>query len=186
MKIFQPTSEKKLLLIGLGNPGKEYDLTRHNAGYLFLDEIISIMSEKKAGSEKKSTHDMLLQTFPATGLMLLKPLTYMNRSGVAAKAIVKNTNIRHDQILLVHDDLDIKFGKYKLQLEKSPREHKGVKSVEQELGFKDFWRLRIGIDNRTDKKISGEAYVLQKFTHDERKLLAEEFTLILKQHFTFS
>lgn len=89
----------------------------------------------------------------------------MNRSGIAVRAVINKFDI--DGFVLAHDDLDIPLGKYKIQKEKSPKGHNGVISVESNLGTSDFLRVRIGIENRGERKIPGEDYVLQKYTEEE-------------------
>jgi PTH1 family peptidyl-tRNA hydrolase len=180
---FKLKSEQKKLLTGLGNPGKEYDGTRHNAGFLFLDFVTEFYELAEKQSKTESTALGELTYYPGLQLYLLKPATYMNLSGKAVAETIKYNNIGAEQLLLVHDDLDVMLGKYKLQLAKSPREHKGVLSVEQTLGIINFWRLRIGIDNRTERRMTGEDYVLGKFTPEELQILRTTFTEIVKTNF---
>lgn len=164
------------LIVGLGNPGKEYENTRHNAGFLFIDYLLAkedIISE--SGEKFKSS---VVYKY-SKDLLLVKPQTFMNNSGLAVKELVKwhKINIKND-LLLVHDDLDIKLGKFKLQFAKSPRDHNGVISTEQHLGTTHFNRLRIGVDSRIDRRIDGEKYVLQRFCEEELVLLKETFDKI--------
>ena len=89
----------------------------------------------------------------------------MNKSGIAVKRIMEKFSI--NQFVLLHDDLDIQLGKYKIQREKSPKGHNGVLSVEQALGSTDFWRVRIGIESREGRNIPGEEYVIRKYSRKE-------------------
>ncbi len=156
---------KKKLILGLGNPEDEYLLTRHNTGYMFIDFLLEEFKDNDI-KERRIKSTIIHQV--RDDLVLAKPLTFMNNSGISVKEIVKWLNIDLDEdFILVHDDLDISLGKYKLQFKKSPRDHNGVKSVEQHLGTTGFKRLRIGIDNRKNKNISGEKYVLQRFSEEE-------------------
>lgn len=135
------------LVVGLGNPGSKYVNTRHNAGFLVADKL--------------SDNDFLL----------LKPDKFMNRSGVVLKAFLKkHPKIEFKDIYMVHDDLDIELGKYKITFGKGPKVHNGLKSIYEQLGSKDFWHVRIGIDNRlkTGFKGTGEDYVLSNFRPEER------------------
>jgi PTH1 family peptidyl-tRNA hydrolase len=96
----------------------------------------------------------------------------MNESGVFVKKLVDQYKLEPSNLYIAHDDLDIPLGAYKIQLGVGPKVHNGVNSVEEELGTKDFWRVRIGVDNRKpDDRTSGEEYVLQDFTAEERKAL---------------
>lgn len=144
------------LLVGLGNPGTKYFHTRHNAGYLFLDYL----------SQKIS----LGQT-----VKTLKPDTYMNQSGQAVAKAMGFFKLSTDDLLVVHDDLDLRLGEFKLQFGKGPKQHNGVESIEQRLGTTQFWRLRLGIDNReAQKRTPGESYVLQNFSEQELKILQSQ------------
>lgn len=129
-----------------------------------------------------------------TKIVLAKPQTFMNRSGEAVKALVKRYEKGVDSVnyqlqitndlYLAHDDLDLPFGHFKIQQGKGPELHYGVNSVEQHLKTKDFWRVRIGIDGRTDEnRISGETYTLQNFTSTEKQLLEELFAQIVLELF---
>lgn len=161
-----------LLITGLGNPGKEYEYTPHNAGFLCLESLKRNIFEKGYDvsdweNEEKLFHSEISKVKEGGELIciLQKPLTYMNKSGSAVKSIMKKFNV--DQFVLLHDDLDIQLGKYKIQREKSPKGHNGVLSVEQALGSTDFWRVRIGIENRGDRNIPGEEYVIREYSKKE-------------------
>jgi len=139
------------LIIGLGNTGEAYKNTRHNVGYLFVDEF----------SKKKNT-----------SFVVKKTDTFMNDSGSFVKKLVDKYKVDLDDLYVVYDDLDILLGSYKIQKGKSPKDHNGIKSVDEKLGTKDYWHVRIGIDNRpNDNKPMGEEYVLQNFTDEERKTI---------------
>lgn len=163
------------LIVGLGNPGKDYFNTRHNAGFLFLDSLAtSFLEEKKFKSEICITNSF-------NKVIYSKPLTFMNNSGEAVKAIASFYKIKPSDILIVHDDLDIKLGDYKLQFNKGPKVHNGILSIENHLNTSEFWRLRIGIDNRTEeikKYISGSDYVLGRFSTEELDTLTKVFNQI--------
>jgi peptidyl-tRNA hydrolase, PTH1 family len=140
------------LIIGLGNPGNEYVGTRHNAGFLVADKL----------------HD---QKIPA-GVAVKKSDTFMNDSGLFVKKLVERYKLDPSNLYILHDDLDIPLGYYKIQFGTGPKDHNGLNSVEEELGTKDFWRVRVGIDSRKqDDRIPGEEYTLQNFTDEERKTL---------------
>ncbi len=153
-------------LIGLGNKDSQFSFTRHNIGYLFLD-YLHIHLNFPVWQTKKSWN-----SYTATNhnLTLIKPLTYMNLSGQIIQKIFNYLPpAQRNQILIIHDDLDIPFGKWKLSFAKGPKQHNGILSIENQLGTKKFWRLRIGIDNRTNHPTptTGTEYVLSRFTSDE-------------------
>jgi len=167
----------KKMIVGLGNPGEKYINTRHNTGFLFIDFLLENYNVIKEGKLKNS-HFFKLDN----GDTLLKPDTFMNNSGLAVQEAVRwfDTDIERD-LIVVHDDLDIPLGKYKYQFAKSPKVHNGVKSVEDHLGTNRFYRIRIGIDNRGDKKIDGEMYVLSKFNSNESTILNEVLSEIISE-----
>lgn len=164
------------LITGLGNPGKEYENTPHNSGYFFVNSMREYLqsntnlqiSEWK--SEKTFLSDIcrIKKDGELIGI-LQKPLTYMNLSGSAVKLILKKFKI--DEYILAHDDLDIPLGKFKIQEGKAPKGHNGVLSVESVLKKKEFLRIRLGIENRGERIISGDDYVLMPFSKKERAIL---------------
>lgn len=167
-----------ILVTGIGNPERKYENTRHNVGYRAIDIFRQALRYEGFIADKALRRSINLQSEVATvrwGLneviILQKTQTSMNNAGVAVKKVYKRYNI--DNLVLFHDDLDIKLGEYKIQKGKSPKGHNGVKSVEQVLGRKDFWRVRIGIENREDVKIPGEKYVLQRFSKEEKEIVNE-------------
>lgn len=170
------------LITGLGNPEEKYSETRHNAGFLFLDSLrekflyqkdISATEWKKEDTFKSELS--FLKNGSQVIAIIQKPQTYMNRSGEAVAKLVKKYEIEdlQNNLILVHDDLDIPLGRFKIQAGKSPLGHNGVKDVEDRLGTNEFKRVRIGVEARTNKNISGEDYVLMKFTKEERVILDE-------------
>ncbi|HSV95228.1 MAG TPA: aminoacyl-tRNA hydrolase [Spirochaetia bacterium] len=164
------------LIVGLGNSGEDYEKTRHNAGFLFVNKLAG---KEKFGLDRKQEAEVLKRG----ELILAKPSTYMNESGRAVRKIMGFYKMVIDQVVVVHDDLDIAFGEYKIQTEVGPKVHNGLKSVEQYLGRKDFLRVRIGIDNR-EPGISygtGADYVLSKLSKEEIKELDDEFDEIIKE-----
>lgn len=172
------------LIVGLGNPGKKYQYTRHNVGFLFLDALREkFLYRDGVNVSDWEDNDMfnssmcVIREGSRIVAILQKPLTFMNNSGDAVAKVIRKYNIDDlgKNLILVHDDLDLKFGKYKIQVGKSPKGHNGVNNVLLRLGGKqDFETLRIGIDDREpNNKISGEDFVLMKFTKDEMDILDE-------------
>lgn len=163
------------LIVGLGNHGNEYDQTRHNAGFMFLDYILK---GQKFKLESKLKSLLLEATYNDKRLIFSKPQTYMNSVGESVVLISSYFKIKPQEILVVHDDLDIQLGKYKIAFAKGPKIHNGILSVENRLSTKNFWRLRIGIDNRNlveRESYPGSNYVLSKFKNDEITLLFNTF-----------
>lgn len=154
------------LIVGLGNPGEDYEKTRHNAGFLFVNKIAE---KEKFAVDRKMEAEILKKG----ELILAKPFTFMNDTGRAVRKIVDFYKIGIENVVIVHDDLDLAFGEYKVQKDKGPKVHNGLKSVEQYLGRTDFMRVRIGVDNR-QPDISygtGADYVLSKMSKEELKEL---------------
>lgn len=163
------------LIVGLGNIGKEYEKTRHNAGFMFLDELVG----KENFKEEPKFKAELFKS--AEGQIFAKPTTLMNMSGDSVRSIKDFYKINDSEIIIIYDDLDLELGKFKVQFAKSPKAHNGVLSVENKLGTTHFWRIRIGIDNRSSElrhKIEGFDYVLGRFLEEELVLLNETFDKI--------
>lgn len=152
-------------IVGLGNPGEKYAKNRHNVGFMVLDKL---------GSEWEFSKKFNAEIIQTKAYILVKPQTYMNDSGVAVAKIVQFYKIDLSDLYIVHDDLDIALGNYKIQHSKGPRIHYGVNSVEEKLGTEDFWRVRVGVENRTirgNTGIRGEVYSLQDFESEEVKII---------------
>ncbi|HJY98350.1 MAG TPA: aminoacyl-tRNA hydrolase [Patescibacteria group bacterium] len=163
------------LVVGLGNPRPEYFATRHNAGFLVADQLTS-------GKWIKSKSNLLLYSWLNSGIELIKPLTYMNESGRAVAYAVKKHRVDLNDLFVIHDDLDIKLGDYKIQFGKGPKDHNGLKSIDDELGQNAYWHVRVGVDNRDPgDRTPGEAYVLQNFTDAERRILDQTIKEICKK-----
>ncbi len=132
------------LLIGLGNPGQQYEKTRHNAGFLFLDGLVF---ESGGGWVKESRFDGLVSelALPFGKVMLLKPGLFMNRSGQSVGKVVRYFKLAPEEILVVHDELDLKVGVVRLKKDGGHAGHNGLRDIIANLGSKDFYRLRVGI-----------------------------------------
>ena len=164
------------LIVGLGNPGDKYKNNRHNVGYMFIDYMIKWLNCYMA---KKTKSYLTMQPSNHATILLTKPLTFMNKSGIAVSDLIKNLKLKIENLVVVHDDLDIPLGKFKIQMGVGPKLHNGIESIENKLGRKDFWRIRIGVDNRTpEHRIDGESYVLQDFLAEEKKIIWSIFPKI--------
>lgn len=163
--------EKKRLIIGLGNIGKEYELTRHNIGF---DVVDTIAEENGVGwSVKKDLKSEIASTvIDGKDVILAKPTTFMNNSGEAVRAVMDFYKIAPGDTLIVHDELDLDFGDVRFKKGGSSAGHNGIKSVIQHLG-EDFARIRIGIGPKVPEQIDSADFVLQKFSAAEQKRLSE-------------
>lgn len=162
---------KNIVLVGLGNPGKEYDLTRHNAGFLCIDEFVDKTDEMQDWVQKKDLK-CLLSTgrIGDTRVIAIKPTTFMNLSGEAVQATANFYKIHPDNIAVIHDELDIDFGQIRLRKGGSDAGHNGIKSVSQHIG-EGYGRIRIGVGPKQPDSIKSEDFVLQKFSDAEQKQL---------------
>lgn len=182
---------KTILLAGLGNPGGKYEKTRHNVGFMFVDYFFETYRSDFSFSdweEKKKLKALIsIGKFAGNKMILLKPQTFMNLSGEAVAAAKKYYKVKLEDIFIVQDEIDLPLGVFRFSSSSSAAGHKGAQNIIDALGTKNFTRLRIGIDNRKDKKIATEKYVLGKFTGNEEKIIneiikkyCEELTDLLK------
>jgi PTH1 family peptidyl-tRNA hydrolase len=160
------------LVVGLGNPGREHDATRHNAGFAFVDALAAKLGVTL--SHEARFHGRLAKA--ASGVRLLEPSTYMNLSGRAVAAVANFFAIATGSILVVHDELDLPAGEAKLKLGGGVAGHNGLKDVRMQLGTADFWRLRIGIGHPRDSSLPRQAvvdYVLRPPAADEKRAIGD-------------
>ena len=159
-----------ILIIGLGNPGTKYKKTRHNIGFRVLDEFQNENSFSDFEFSKKFNSLISDGTVKRKTILLAKPQTFMNNSGMPIKRLISFYKIKISNIIVVHDDIDLVFGTIRISEKKGSAGHKGVKSIIKELGTKDFTRIRIGIRNqKPGAKKNTEKYVLEKFTEQEEQ-----------------
>ncbi len=155
------------LFVGLGNPDNNLLTTRHNVGFWFLDAL-----SKNLNCEfnyiKKFESDIFKYKLEDQEFNFMKPLSYINNSGVPIKKFIKNTNIKPENIIIIYDDLDLAVGKTRLKLGGGSGGHNGLNSIIEQLGSKNFWRLRIGI-NKPEEKDETVNYVLGKPSQDDYK-----------------
>lgn len=155
------------LIVGLGNPGKEYENTRHNIGFIFIDNFAKSL---KVQIEKEKFNGLYTQvTINDEKIILLKPLSYMNLSGEVVRKYVDFFKIDTNDILIINDDLDLSFGRIRLRPSGSSGGHNGLKNIALHLNTENFKRLKIGISN--DKSIDTKDYVLGKFNKEEKETL---------------
>ncbi|TCT23006.1 peptidyl-tRNA hydrolase [Thiobaca trueperi] len=153
------------LVVGLGNPGAQYEATRHNVGFWFVDAIASACRESFR-AEPKFHGELCRVSLAGADLRLLKPSTYMNRSGQSVAAVMRYFAISPEQILVAHDELDLPVGTLRLKQGGGHAGHNGLRDTIAMLGTRDFWRLRIGIDHPGDRtQVTG--YVLGRPSREE-------------------
>ncbi len=150
------------LVVGLGNPGDSYIRTRHNVGFLLLDAFAS-KHNLKWKSDKKA--QALVTNFGK--VLLAKPQTYMNRSGISVAYLVNYYAVSPSELLVVHDDIDLELGQTRLQFGAGPAGHHGVEDIMVSLKTKEFWRLRVGVGRPHNVNMTIEDWVLSKFSDDE-------------------
>lgn len=169
------------LVVGLGNPGQKYDRTRHNIGFEVVDNLAKAWTLKL--NDNKRFQGNVGETRSTSGdrLILLKPSTYMNRSGQSIRAVVDWYKLSPSDVLVIYDDMDLPIGRLRLRLSGSAGGHNGMKSIISHLGTQTFPRLRLGIsrsvssDKQANQTVIG--HVLGKFAPDERKIIDAAITL---------
>lgn len=170
------------LIVGLGNKGRLYEKTRHNIGFMVIDALAkkhNIVINKEMLGGKYG--ELIINNQKA---ILLKPQKYINLSGEVIKSYIDYYNINIDDILIVHDDLDLRCESYKLKKQGGTGGHNGLKDIEQNLKTKNYKRIKIGISN--DKNSDTKKYVLSKFNKEERKIIERvisEVTNIIEEYF---
>jgi len=171
------------LIFGLGNPGEKYQSSRHNMGFVVVEEIDRQLHQDADQNPEHAWH--MQPKFQALvckkdDLILVKPQTFMNRSGQAVRAIISyydkqatfTIQSKFPQLWVIHDDLDLVVGQYKIQFGTGPKVHNGLASVDEQLHTQNYWHVRIGVDGRNgDRSIPPQDYVLSGFKPDEKVLI---------------
>lgn len=155
------------LIVGLGNPGKEYSVTRHNIGFLFVDEVVASFNQQFK-LEKKIRSEIVRFKINEEEYVFLKPITFMNLSGEAVSLAMKYYNIDINDVIIVHDDLDLPVGKIRIRPQGGSGGHNGIKSIIQHLKTQEFKRIRIGIDKNQYDTVD---YVLGKFSKRDQDII---------------
>jgi len=165
------------LLVGLGNPGPEYEATRHNAGFWWLAAAARTLRATMA-PERSYLGLVARVNRPDGPLWLLAPMTYMNLSGKSVAALARFFKIEPGEILVAHDDLDLQPGQLKLKRGGSPAGHNGLKDIHAQLGTPDYWRLRLGIGH-PGVRAEVVDYVLRKPAPEQRESIEKSIELSL-------
>ncbi len=166
------TETPPCLIVGLGNPGREYTQTRHNFGFMLIDRLTLRLNAR--GMKVQSKAIVITAQYEGRKLILAKPQTYMNLSGQSVQGLVRFYKLPLEHLLVAHDDLDLPFCTIRMRPGGGPGGQKGIKSTIDQLGTPEFARLRLGID-RPPGRMDSAAYVLQDFT--QKELLAVSETL---------
>src|SRR5258708_33798027 len=171
--------------VGLGNPGAEYRFTRHNVGFMVVDKVAELFITRWTMKKK-----FLAEVAEIKNGFLLKPQTFMNDSGKAVRAMMEyyekdihfTAETAFQNLLVVHDDLDIEVGKFKIQFGTGPKIHNGLNSMYEHLGTDQFWHVRMGVDGRQGSRlISSHDYVLSPFVGEEANSIHTVIDTVVKE-----
>ncbi len=158
-----------ILVFGLGNPGNQYALSRHNLGFLAIDYLVRLYQCPPMSYEHNCLRTMAHVC--DLDLLLIKPQTYMNHSGKAVLSFCKTHKILPKQVIAIHDDIDLSFGKVRVKSKGGTAGHHGIDSIHEALETGEFYRIRFGIGRPLDAKIEISDYVLSPFNSEEQKNL---------------
>ena len=172
------------VILALGNPGEKYVHTRHNAGFLVIDQLAAGQSAHFSNKPKFSADIAELNSFivdsaasakppvtiPREKILLVKPTTYYNNVGISARAILDFYKLALDDLLIIHDDTDLDFGKIRVRKGGRDAGSNGLKSLHAHIGA-DFWHIRIGTDNLLRRQVSTDRFVMMNFNSDELTIL---------------
>ncbi|XLZ68164.1 aminoacyl-tRNA hydrolase [Massilia sp. SR12] len=170
------------LIVGLGNPGPDYEQTRHNAGFWLVDNLANSLPNARLQRESGFNAMVAKTIIGGNQLWLIEPQTYMNRSGQSVGAIARFYKINPDEVLVVHDELDLLPGTAKLKKGGSSGGHNGLKDITAALGTQDYWRLRIGIGHPRTLNLNQPVadFVLHRPRREEQLLIDEAIEKALR------
>ena len=159
------------MIVGLGNPGAKYAMHRHNVGFLALDAYCASVGNPRWKDEREALVTRLKMEGPSSvpiEVLFVKPQTYMNKSGDSVRALMDFYKIALENVIVLHDEIDIGFGAIKIQKNRGPGGHNGLKSINQMLGTQDYVRIKLGVGRPPHPEMDVAAYVLQNFSGDEQ------------------
>lgn len=159
------------LVVGLGNPGSKYALTRHNIGFMALD-LWAEGYNARNWKEEHRAHTTRI-TLKDTQVLLVKPMTYMNLSGESVQALMNFYKIDLDKLIVVHDDIDQDFNKIKLHKNRGHGGHNGIRDITEKLSTADYMRVKLGVGRPTHPSMQVADYVLQRFSEQEQSELSD-------------
>lgn len=173
-----------LIIFGLGNPGEKYAKTRHNVGFILLEKIREEFGFSDFEFAKKFNAQISKGKIGEKEVLLAKPLTFMNESGSTVRAILDFYKLTPEDILVIHDDLDIVLGEMRLAVDSRSAGHNGVQNIIDRLGTQKFKRIRVGISKPPEEKtscpLSAHDFVLGEFSHEELEKIENVFPEVLK------
>lgn len=187
----------KRFVFGLGNPGQKYQHTRHNVGFILIEELVRKCSGNDFTVNAREYPKLHAKLYRICDTFFAESTTYMNESGRAVQSVIEYFDkdlsaalrtgemagtAEHPSIILIYDDLDIQLGQYKIQFGKGPKVHNGLNSVRQYLGTDAFLHVRVGVDGRNGKRTqSGSEYVLTPFFGPEQQVLAQTLSAVSEE-----
>ncbi|KGX90081.1 peptidyl-tRNA hydrolase [Pontibacillus halophilus JSM 076056 = DSM 19796] len=158
------------LIVGLGNPGPKFDQTRHNIGFMAIDELVSRQNWKLNKEKFKGVYTV--ERLNGEKVIIVKPMTYMNLSGECVRPLMEYYDLEPEDVVVIYDDMDLPTGKVRLRQKGGHGGHNGIRSMIDQLGTKEFNRIRLGIGKPT-APMSVTDYVLGKFDGEEQKFVSE-------------
>ncbi len=159
------------LVVGLGNPGSKYLLTRHNIGFMAVDAFLTSTGQPSYKTEKKAvTYHMQLDD---QKIIFAQPQTYMNLSGQSVQGLAEFYKIKPQNIIVIHDEIDQDFGVIRIQTKRGHGGHNGIRDINEKLGSNDYIRVRLGVGRPANPKMDVAAYVLQNFSKEEQDYLPD-------------
>ena len=163
------------LIVGLGNPGPEYEQTRHNAGFWLLDNLANSLPGTRLQRDSRYNAMLAKTSIAGKEVWLLEPLTFMNRSGQSVGALARFFKIAADEVLVVHDELDLMPGIARLKKGGSAGGHNGLKDITAALGTQDYWRLRLGIGHPRTLSLQQQVadFVLHRPRREDQELIEQ-------------
>ena len=161
------------LIAGLGNPGSEYEDTRHNFGFLVLEELLSKLDSPMSSWKEQKGAQLCKGQLSGDSVILVKPFTYMNLSGEPLRGVMDFFKVDKKKLVVIHDEVDLPFGSVKLKSGGGDGGHNGIKSVISHCGGRDFLRIRMGVGRPEDPRFDTSNWVLGSFSQDEKGLLPE-------------
>lgn len=172
-----PGSDTDVFLIcALGNPGLEYSNTRHNAGFIFADRFVEKLNFPQFRFCEKINGEITAGSIEGCNLIVLKPLTFMNRSGLAVKKAMEFFPVKENGLIVVHDDADLNFGFFRIKTHGGSGGHNGIRSIESEIGTDRFIRVKIGV-GKPNLNMDMADYVLSNFLDEESDLINNSLSL---------
>lgn len=168
------------LIVGLGNPGEQYKKTRHNVGFLAIEKIAKNENFSPWKINKKFNAEISKGAILTEKIILAKPQIFMNNSGASVKAISDYYKILANDIIVIHDDLDLPLAKIRINQNASSGGHKGVQNIIDCLTTQNFARFRLGIANEHKENIPADEYVLKNFTNEEYQQIDSAITLLIE------